>query len=504
MTKADLMRQLACGCAAMALAASVGLWGGTRLTYGQAAPPAAEAPSSHPLDGETADKRLKALEEEIGRSQAEQAEIDRKAKAIADELEQIRGEMMRMAKTTQESEDNLSALERTMEELTQSEQDKSEALQRRSQQMTGVLTALQRLAWRPTEALIAQPQSPADTVRSAILLRAAVPQIEFSARNLRHEIDSLTKVRIDIADQRQRIGVMTAQLAEENNRLNDLWLRKATLQSATLEESARAQNRTRQLANEASDLRDLLARLEEERQRQIAEAKAKIEAEKAARLAEKEAAIAAREAAIAAAKAEKEAARAAAKAEKERRTQEIAEAKEAARAETKARAEARSAELEARKAAARAEQAAKDAAAAKPVTFTLAHGRMTPPARGPVVRDFDTVNELGVAVKGITYRTRDAAQVVAPYDGQVVFAESFRGYGLLLIIDHGEGYHSLLAGMERIDATVGQRLLAGEPVGVMGRTGDGEGPGLYVELRRNGQPINPLPWMSAQKGKVSG
>jgi septal ring factor EnvC (AmiA/AmiB activator) len=109
---------------------------------------------------------------------------------------------------------------------------------------------------------------------------------------------------------------------------------------------------------------------------------------------------------------------------------------------------------------------------------------------------------VGNVEKGITIETRSAAQVIAPYAGQVVFAGQFRGYGLLLIIEHGEGYHTLLAGMDRIDSTVGQRVVAGEPVGVMGQT-EGK-PTLYVELRRNGQPVNPLPWLTARKDKVSG
>ena len=59
-----------------------------------------------------------------------------------------------------------------------------------------------------------------------------------------------------------------------------------------------------------------------------------------------------------------------------------------------------------------------------------------------------------------------------------------------LIIQHGDAYHTLLAGMRRVDATLGQRLLAGEPVGVMEWETDMR---LYVEVRRKGRPVNPLP-----------
>lgn len=135
-------------------------------------------------------------------------------------------------------------------------------------------------------------------------------------------------------------------------------------------------------------------------------------------------------------------------------------------------------------------------------SFSAARGSLPMPARGRVVGRFGEATESGRS-KGITIETRADAQVVTPYDGEVVFAGPFRGYGQLLIIQHGEGYHTLLAGFSRIDSNLGQWLLAGEPVGVMGRGSNGN-PALYVELRRNGDAINPLPWMAASDRKVSG
>ena len=108
--------------------------------------------------------------------------------------------------------------------------------------------------------------------------------------------------------------------------------------------------------------------------------------------------------------------------------------------------------------------------------------------------------------------TAGSAQVIAPYEGKVVFSGPFRGYGQLLIIEHTGGYHTLLAGMARIDAAVGHWLLVGEPVGIMGQAKKtsvngrqrAQRPALYVEFRRKGQPIDPLAWLATRKGKVSG
>jgi septal ring factor EnvC (AmiA/AmiB activator) len=111
---------------------------------------------------------------------------------------------------------------------------------------------------------------------------------------------------------------------------------------------------------------------------------------------------------------------------------------------------------------------------------------------------------MGTRAKGLSFTTAPGARVVAPHGGHVVFAGPFRGYGRLLIIDHGEGYHTLLAGLGRIDVAVNQRLLAGEPIGIMALSGKGN-PRLYLELRRNGRPVNPLPWLAAKPtDKVSG
>jgi len=132
-----------------------------------------------------------------------------------------------------------------------------------------------------------------------------------------------------------------------------------------------------------------------------------------------------------------------------------------------------------------------------------ARGALPYPAVGRLIGLYGQASATGLTRKGIVIETRVDAQVVAPHGGRVVFAGRFRGYGLLLIIDHGEGYHSLLAGMDLIGNTIGHMVSAGEPVGVMGKP-KGQKPALYVELRRNGQPINPLPWLAARKGKVSG
>lgn len=130
-------------------------------------------------------------------------------------------------------------------------------------------------------------------------------------------------------------------------------------------------------------------------------------------------------------------------------------------------------------------------------------GPLTLPVRGKLVGRYGQSTNFGNTAKGVRLETRPDAQVVTPFDGKVVFAGPFRAYGQILIIEHRGGYHTLLAGLAQIDAVVGQWLLAGEPLGSMATRKSGK-PVLYVELRRNGQPINPLPWITAEKRRVRG
>ena len=146
---------------------------------------------------------------------------------------------------------------------------------------------------------------------------------------------------------------------------------------------------------------------------------------------------------------------------------------------------------------------------AGPRGATAATGRGSPedgspvPAAGPVVGRFGEPVENGWTAQGITIRTRPSGQVVAPRSGRVVFAEPFLDYGELLIIDHGGGYHALLAGLERLDARVGDELVSGEPIGLMG-SDTGTPRRLYIELRRGGRPVDPLPWLTENSDKVGG
>jgi septal ring factor EnvC (AmiA/AmiB activator) len=124
------------------------------------------------------------------------------------------------------------------------------------------------------------------------------------------------------------------------------------------------------------------------------------------------------------------------------------------------------------------------------------------PVVGRIVEAFGDTTQFGREARGVTVESRSAAPVVAPADGEVAFAGPFRGYGLLLILEVGDGYHVLISGLSRIDAALGTQVRKGDPVGTVDDA-DGK-PALYVELRRQGRPIDPVPWLAATTSKVSG
>jgi len=146
-----------------------------------------------------------------------------------------------------------------------------------------------------------------------------------------------------------------------------------------------------------------------------------------------------------------------------------------------------------------------EAALLKPRTpFGDNRGRLDYPSQGQILRKFGDEDGFGGKTKGIYIATRVGAQVVTPADAHVEFAGPFRSYGELLILDTGDGYHLLLAGMGKISTGTGEFVRAGEPVGLMGATaapgtlmGDRvqeNRPVLYIEFRKGGETVDSSPW----------
>ncbi|MEW9835454.1 murein hydrolase activator EnvC family protein [Mesorhizobium marinum] len=144
--------------------------------------------------------------------------------------------------------------------------------------------------------------------------------------------------------------------------------------------------------------------------------------------------------------------------------------------------------------------------------FSALRGKIAWPAAGKFARRFGDKDGNGGVMQGDTLATQSGAIVTAPSDGSVLYAGPFRSYGQLLILNAGDGYHVVLAGMSRISVVSGQSVLAGEPIGAMGEarvagasaeTLGNAVPELYVEFRKDGKPVDPAPWwMDRQSGRT--
>ncbi|SFV37403.1 Septal ring factor EnvC, activator of murein hydrolases AmiA and AmiB [Devosia crocina] len=137
------------------------------------------------------------------------------------------------------------------------------------------------------------------------------------------------------------------------------------------------------------------------------------------------------------------------------------------------------------------------------VPFQLAQGYLAQPANGVTVVQFGAGDGFGGISQGQSIVTRADAQVVAPADGWVLYKGPYLNYGQIVILNTGQGYTALLAGLDTISIDIGQFVLMGEPLGTMGsrtigrtvttNAGNAQ-PTLYIELRQNNEPIDPEGW----------
>ncbi len=427
--------------------------------------------------------KLKTLEKQLEQSQAERDRVQAQATTNARALETIRTDMIALAQEIQDQENSLTVLENRTLELEADGKRMTETLGRRDAQMIEVLMALERLALRPTDALTVNPLSPADAVRSAILLRSALPSIRQSSATLQDELKELYRVRAEIVTHREQAASGAAALVEKHKRLDALAREKAGRHEVLVARGEDLDLRMNKMAREAEDLRALFAKLAEEKSRRDAAAKNRepTPVEKPAQ-------------------------------PKASDTVKLTPPPGVAPRAGNARdsidgglppPSLKTPQTESKVASLPPSPGSNEETVTR--SFAKARGTMPFPVAGSLAQRFggtgQTSGDVGLLAKGITITARAGAQVVAPFDGLVAFAGPFRGYGQLLIIEHSEGYHTLLAGLGHIDANVGQRVLAGEPVGVMETEGAST---LYVELRQDGQPINPLPWLADRSGKKSG
>jgi septal ring factor EnvC (AmiA/AmiB activator) len=126
--------------------------------------------------------------------------------------------------------------------------------------------------------------------------------------------------------------------------------------------------------------------------------------------------------------------------------------------------------------------------------FSALKGRLRLPVAGAIVGRFGALREEGSTWKGVFIRANIGQSVKGIADGKVVFAEWLRGFGNMIIVDHGEGYMSLYGHNESLVKRIGDQVKAGESIATVGDSGGSQEAGVYFEIRQHGRPQNPLQW----------
>jgi len=382
------------------------------------------------------ENEVKKAEEAAKLKSLESKRLQAQAIQLNLELSKIDKTVITLAKKIQNNEQTLSDMEKKLGNLKQNLKTKESEFIKENTSLIQTIAALQNMSLNPSESIILQPLSPIDIIRSAILLRETIPFLEQKSSKLKIDLDNIyeqkRKIESTVTDAKKQKLVLEKQQKE----MQQLMKKKSAMRQEVENKGAETQKIAESLISKAKNLRDLLEELE--RQKEIARKKRE-EEERLAAL----------------------------------RRQEELRSKVPHTVDTKTH-----------------DSIKKQIGSGK---FVHAKGRLTRPVSGTKITEYGQTISKGVTSKGIVYKTRPKAQVTALFDGSVIFSGPFKGYGNIIIVEHGDGYLSLLAGLGNIDCDVGQMLLAGEPVGTMP---DSDSAKLYVEIRKNRHPINPSPWIA--------
>ncbi|WP_028133253.1 murein hydrolase activator EnvC family protein [Bradyrhizobium japonicum] len=428
---------------------------GASLAQAQTAPPQTAAISPEAI--KQREQELEAARARQKSAEEAQAKLKAEITSLGKDRTQLNQQLIDTAANVRTVETKIDDTEARLRSLNGREQEMRASLDSRRGDIVEVLAALQRAGRRTPPALLVRPEDALQSLRTAMLLGAVVPELRGRAEKIASELGELVALRKTIASERDQLAADRDRVRSDQTRLTAL-VEERQRQQAAREKDLDAENaRAIMLSKQVGDLQGLITKMEQDLQ-------------SAAKAAEK-AAEAARQ----------------------------AEAKEAKLAAASAKS---------------GPGAFKDRSRTTPaIAFASAKGLLPLPVNGNKIRDFGGSDGVGGVQKGISLATKPGSQVTTPCDGWVVYSGPFRSYGQLLILNAGGGYHVLIAGMERISVNIGQFVLTGEPVATMGSTSqvasilatNASQPVLYVEFRKDGTPIDPGPWWAANEGeKVRG
>jgi septal ring factor EnvC (AmiA/AmiB activator) len=392
------------------------------------------------------DQDLEAILAEQKKAIETEARLRREIESIGEDRRQLNQQLIDTAARIRAVETQVATAQERLQPLDTREQALRQSLEDRRGVMAEVLAALQRIGRHPPPALMVTAQDALQSLRSAMMLGAVLPEMRHEADLLIADLAELTRIRAEIAGERDALARDLLAQSFERQRLGLLTDQRQRQQAEREQALDQERQSAAQLAHQADSLKDLIAKLE-------------LRLGPAGR-------------------------------------------------------NGRSGEDKATEGRPDFAALSDPGRLAPAVAFAAAKGRLPLPVNGVRIKEFGASDGIGGTEKGLTVAARAGAQITAPCDGWVVYAGPFRNYGQLLILNAGSGYHVLLAGMDRISVDLGQFVVTGEPVAVMGvgrsqvpaalAASSGQ-PVLYVEFRKDGTPVDPSPWWATNDGeKVRG
>lgn len=370
----------------------------------------------------------KQIEAERAQAEKRKAELEKTAKEQNKEMERTKDDLVSIAKEIKKNEARLFGLEKRMSEHRTEQSEIEKRLKKDRHSIGNLVLALERLDRTPPEAIIARPGAPLETAQSAMLLQGILPDIYKRAESLKKDVARLDQILTELAQDEAKVRKEAAELSGRQDEVAVLLKKRQALYAETRGGIQQEDKALREISARAASLKELVARLDERR-----------------------------------------------------REQEEAERTRAAQA---AKAPVFDAE----------EQSVARISAARPVRMTPIPkpGASQLPVSGRILVSYKQLDDIGAESQGLTLEGRPAALVVAPMGGVVRYTGTFKSYGRIIIVEHQKDYHSLIAGLDRVDTVVGQSVAAGEPVGTLAKkSAEGGNPTLYYELRLKGEPVNP-------------
>ena len=372
-----------------------------------------------------------------------------RAEELKLEIEEMKGDrsqqnaaLIAAAQRVKLAEQDIAELEGKLDNLIVNELEVRGRLDGADNSIANVLAALQRITRDPPPALMVNPTDALASARGALLISAILPQFQGKAAEVTADLKRLTEIKSAALAEEQQLKANFQILEEEQLRIATLIVARRQGEQVITAQLEAEEASAQELARKASSLKELIASL----------------------------------------------------------TKRVNAVTVAAEATHAANAGAPTAPLDDET----VRIALANTSRVEPaIPFSAARGHLMMPASGVNVIDYGAGDGFGGISQGLSIVTRADAQVVAPADGWVLYQGDYLNYGQIVILNTGQDYTVLLAGLEKVTVNIGQFVLMGEPVGQMGSRTIGQTvttsagvsrPTLYIEMRKNNEPVDPTGW----------